>query len=421
MTFDRTLPPALAIAGALLWSPLAVASDLPPLRSQDPPAFAADLLVSLDAEARASLSVHVSIAYRELQWIRLSEASAAARYGARVEIAVVFEPTRGGGLKGDLWERRLVVPSFSLTRSGRAAVVERRAFQVPPGPYRCRVTIRDLGAGTQSVAEQRVNVPDYSKVPVGFADLELGVADSSGFRAVPSRLFGLDVRNLAARVLLLDRRPGSWPRRYRFRCRITNDTGEEVVNGPVEVTMSRSAEPMIVRPPSSDLFLGNYVFEIELADGSSRWRADRSFEVEESGSPRGRDFERMLEPLAFIARPEEIDHLRSLPVERQEEGWQAFWRPRDPTPDTPRNEALVEFIRRVRHAERTFQGFGPGWRSDMGRIYIKFGPPDQVESRPASSTSPNLEIWYYGNPYRRFVFGDREGFGRFVLLDPALE
>ena len=119
---------------------------------------------------------------------------------------------------------------------------------------------------------------------------------------------------------------------------------------------------------------------------------------------------------AAIASDEEMQALRGLPLEQQTLAWERFWRRRDPTPDTPRNEALIEFIRRVRHAERHFQGYGPGWRSDMGRIYIKFGPPDQIENRPATVQSPQIEIWYYSQPYRRIVFADREGFGRFMLV-----
>ena len=82
---------------------------------------------------------------------------------------------------------------------------------------------------------------------------------------------------------------------------------------------------------------------------------------------------------------------------------------------------MLEFFRRVRYAERHFQSFGPGWRSDMGRIYIKFGAPDQIETRPATSHTPLLEIWYYNRPRRQFVFADREGFGRFVLASPSFE
>ena len=57
----------------------------------------------------------------------------------------------------------------------------------------------------------------------------------------------------------------------------------------------------------------------------------------------------------------------------------------------------------------------------MGRIYIRYGPADQIESRAATSDSPQLEIWYYHNPFRRFVFGDREGFGRYTLISPIGE
>ena len=102
-------------------------------------------------------------------------------------------------------------------------------------------------------------------------------------------------------------------------------------------------------------------------------------------------------------------------------GWEAFWKRRDTTPDTPRNEALLEFMRRVRYAAEHFQHYGPGWRSDMGRIYIKFGPPDQSETRPATSQSPQIEVWFYNQPYRQFVFADRDGFGRFVLMSPGAE
>ena len=129
----------------------------------------------------------------------------------------------------------------------------------------------------------------------------------------------------------------------------------------------------------------------------------------------------MLEPLSYIADASEIDHLRHLGPAEQAQGWEEFWRRRDPTPDTPRNEAMITFFQRVRYSERHFQSFGPGWRSDMGRIYIKYGPPDQTESQPSTAASAPLEIWYYNRPYRRFVFEDREGFGRYVLVGPMFE
>jgi GWxTD domain-containing protein len=409
--------PLLVLFGALFQATPAGATDLPPLRPETPPYFNADVAVSLDSTGQTALAVTVTVPYSELQWIKVG-----AGFAAGAEFVVVFEPRDAGRQYGDAWERRLVVPDFDQTNSATRVITERRRFRVKPGQYRVRVVLHDLNASTESVARQQISVRDFSKDPVGFADLEIGVVDSlSGFAQVPTRRFGLNVEHLAARVVLFDRRPGSWPREYPFRYRIEDEVGAEVITGVANVTLSHSAEPVIVRPSRSDLFLGSYVFELEFVDGRSRWIVDRSFEVEESGPPRGKEFQRMLEPLSYIAEPKEIEHLRALPESEQAQGWEAFWRRRDPTPETSTNEYQLEFFRRVRYAEKHFQGFGPGWRSDMGRIYIRHGAPDQTESRPPSATTPQLEIWYYNSPYRRYVFVDREGFGRFVLLSPALE
>jgi GWxTD domain-containing protein len=405
----------IGVFGAFLTSALAAASDLPPLRSEQPPYFSADLGIALDSLGRAAVSATVTLPYTELQWVRLDRG-----YGSAAEFTLVFQPRRGPRLYGDVWQRRLAVPGFPATRSPNTSIVEKRSFAVPPGDYEVRVSVRDLQGEMQATARQPIKIPDYSKVRVGFADLELGVVDSvsGAFAGVATRRYGLNVGQFAARVVLFDRRPGDWPRRYPFRWRLRDGDGVELATGVHEAVVAHSAEPVVVRPSRSDLFLGNYVFEVELEDGRSRWRADRSFEVEESGPPRGREFDRMLEPLSYVATAEEIDALKAVPVERQDEAWEEFWKKRDPTPETVRNEAMLEFFRRVRYADTHFQGFGAGWRSDMGRVYIRYGPPDHVETRPASASNVQTEIWYYNQPYRRFVFADREGFGRYVLVSP---
>jgi GWxTD domain-containing protein len=406
------------VALLLIVATAVYADDLPPMRSEAPPLFSADLAISLDAQGKPAVSTAVNIPFHQIQWVI---AAPGDRRVAHVEISVAFHGKKSR-MFGDLWERTVAVPTYAASRSPNTAITEHRTFDLPPGHYEARVMVRDLNGGQRSVATQSLEIPDYSKIPVGLSDLELGIADSSGaFTAVPARTFGMDVERLAVRLALFDRRGGSWPRHYDLHYRILDEYGTEVSTGRQNVELQHSADPILVRPDRTDLFVGRYSVVIELVEGSSKWRVDRSFEVEESGPPRGRDFVQMLEPLSYIAAPEEISALKALKPDDQARGWEEFWRRRDPTPETPRNEALIEFIRRVRHAERSFQGFGPGWRSDMGRIYIKYGPPGQTESRPSSNTSPQLEIWYYTNPAREFVFADREGFGRYVLVSPTSE
>jgi GWxTD domain-containing protein len=417
----RLLPVSLAAALSASFPAPLPALDLPPLRSEGAPYFTADLAIALDRGQQPGVSVSLTLPYTALEWLRFMS-SGTERFGAGVEFSIIFEGKGDIGQKGDVWERRFVVATLGETRAAGAVVSDKRTFALPPGRYQVRIMATDLNSKARSRVEQRMDVPDYTKMPVGFSDLELGVVDSTGgFRPIPTRQFGLESGRIGARASLFDRRPGDWPRSYSFVYRIRGEVGDVIVSGNQDVTMAASGDSVVLRPAMTDLFLGSYVFEVELAEGKSHWRVERTFEVEESGPPRGREFVRMLEPLAYIVTAQEIDWLRSLPPEQQAQGWEEVWRRRDPTPETPKNEMQLEFFRRVRYAERHFQGFGPGWRSDMGRIYIKFGPPDQIETRPASLTSPQLEIWYYNQPYRRLVFGDREGFGRYTLLNPSVE
>ena len=87
-----------------------------------------------------------------------------------------------------------------------------------------------------------------------------------------------------------------------------------------------------------------------------------------------------------------------------------FWDRRDPDPDTQENEYKDEFCERVAYADEHFSSGKPGRMTDRGRIYIKYGKPDGIESHPAggqyerpayegggsTSTYP-FEKWFYRN------------------------
>ncbi len=408
---------ALACAAAAMLPPLRAFAELPTLRAETPPIFSADLSVIRDGEGRPSLVVSVSVPYTELQWVRTERG-----YAAAAEVTIALDSRRGGRGYGSSRPRHVLLPGYASTRSPNAVLQVRDTLRAPPGRYSLRVGLHDLQADQASSASEPVTIEDWSRVPVGFSDLELGTADSTGrFTPRAERRFGREVERLAGRAVLFDRRPGSWPRRYELVLRLKDESGAVLLSDERTVTAAATGEPLLLAPSRTDLFVGGYSLEAELVEGRSHWRVSRSFEVEESGPPRGADFERMLEPLAYIADDAEVEALRRLPASARDSGWEEFWSRRDPTPETPRNEALLDFVRRVRYAERHFQGFGAGWRSDMGKAYIRYGPPDQIETRPATVQSPQIEIWYYQQPYRRLVFVDREGFGRFVWVPSGLE
>jgi len=72
--------------------------------------------------------------------------------------------------------------------------------------------------------------------------------------------------------------------------------------------------------------------------------------------------------------------------EEREKFVETFWYRRDPTPDTVENEFRDEYYQRVMYANERFAAGIPGWKTDRGRIYILYGPPDEIESHPSGGT-----------------------------------
>ena len=92
------------------------------------------------------------------------------------------------------------------------------------------------------------------------------------------------------------------------------------------------------------------------------------------------------EEVPYIISDEERSAFLQLQTnEEREQFIEAFWQRRDPTPDTVENEFKEEHYRRIAYTNERFSSGIPGWRTDRGRIYIMWGPPDSIESHSQGS------------------------------------
>lgn len=99
------------------------------------------------------------------------------------------------------------------------------------------------------------------------------------------------------------------------------------------------------------------------------------------------------EDVLYIIADEEEAVWRGLATEGEREKFiKQFWLRRDPTPNTYENEYKAEHYRRIAFANEKYAFGGAGWKTDRGRIYIRFGPPDRIELR---STDGPGENWHY--------------------------
>lgn len=138
------------------------------------------------------------------------------------------------------------------------------------------------------------------------------------------------------------------------------------------------------------------------------------------------------EEVVYIITPAEKEVFLKLETDKQRDLFiQEFWRHRDPTPGTLKNEFKDEHYRRIEYVN-TKKMWGQtklknSWRTDRARIYITLGPPQHIEHYSSIDIYP-AEIWYYqGNPkYGQpsnfsLLFFKRHGGGEFVLYNPILD
>src|SRR5213594_5192062 len=93
------------------------------------------------------------------------------------------------------------------------------------------------------------------------------------------------------------------------------------------------------------------------------------------------------EDVAYIITDEERTAFKRLQTDEEREQFiEQFWLRRDPTPDSVENEFKEEHYRRIAYANEQFASGIPGWKTDRGRIYIMYGPPDEKESHPSGGS-----------------------------------
>jgi GWxTD domain-containing protein len=128
-----------------------------------------------------------------------------------------------------------------------------------------------------------------------------------------------------------------------------------------------------------------------------------------------------IKQLRYVATNSQITYINEAKNnEDKMKKFKEFWDLLDPTPNTQRNEAFDDYYSRIAYANEKFKSYAQGWQTDMGMVYVIFGPPNQVDRRQDSYNPLRYyEKWSYLNN-REFVFVDQNGFGDYRLTNSSM-
>src|SRR6202020_453578 len=128
------------------------------------------------------------------------------------------------------------------------------------------------------------------------------------------------------------------------------------------------------------------------------------------------------EEVVYIISDEERKSFKTLATDEEREQFvEGFWLRRQPAPEQEENEYREEHYRRIAYANDRFASGIPGWKTDRGRIYIEYGPPDEIDSLPSGGTYERRYEEGGGStstyPFEQWRYRYIEGIGTNIILE----
>ena len=130
----------------------------------------------------------------------------------------------------------------------------------------------------------------------------------------------------------------------------------------------------------------------------------------------------LTEDVIYIITPEERNAFLQLQTnEEREQFIEQFWLRRSSNPDLPDNDFKEEHYRRIAYANEHYASGIPGWKTDRGRMYIMWGPPDEIDSHPTGGTYDRPMEEGGGStstyPWETWRWRYLEGIGENIILE----
>lgn len=383
----------------------------------------------VEGESEGRVDLYVAVPYAPLEF-RRADGTFQARYRLRLSLE-----GDQGMLLDTTWTREVSTVDVDRTNGVNPAFdFYQQRIGLPPGSYTARFELFDYGTNLSVDGLRNIMVIPFSRYRFSISGLMLvGRVRAVGDRHSIIPLLSDNVSTNEEGYFLFFE---TYNRRdfdsVDYLALYRNEAGEEVWRETFRRDLVDNAEGTgrlqeWLRLPNEGFPRGEYTVDVIASridredDTLALARRKVSITGPADGVPLSEEeMRRHVERLRYVASQGEIDLVReAVTFEEMRERYGEFWKARDPTPGTARNEAMEEYFRRVDHADETFRSYAEGWLTDMGRIYIVFGPPDRTDRDPFGSDGKPRVTWIYNRRGGSVTFVDQTGFDDFRLVTPV--
>ena len=385
--------------------------------------------------------VYTLIDARQLQFV-----PEAGKYVSQIDFVLSLQDSAGNPVMRELWTRNVSVKNIRELKQNGALVRDVVGLDIAPGPYTITLDAEDIYGDRAGTCEGHVRVRGFEGPALVVSDIvfasELEKAEESGrfvrngWRVVPNttRFFRVgkpiqiyfEIYNFK---VMADNPQDSFVLGYSLR-----DTAGMAVKSYPAKRLLKPGESVVKTDvlETEDLPGGAYALQVELFDRGTREHMRHARKVflisEEVENPQLTEAEqeqlRHYQSIHHIASEKDLTMYKSLASQNAKMKFlQTFWKKLDPTPTTPLNERLRDHLMRMKYSDDTFtaQPGNLGSDTDKGRIYVKYGPPNERDYTTSAAVGKAIDTWIYEKSGRYiFVFFDRRGTGVYELVHSTM-
>ncbi len=390
-----------------------------------PKLFLDALNFSSDRPGESRLDVYIEVPYEALHFAKDNNI-----FSTSYDVTVDVNDSTDKLVVEKFWTEKIETQDYDESISPHAGRLSQRSFTLPPGKYVVKAQVADHET-KKTVRDMRtVSVHDFSRMPFSMSDMMLvnRIDTVDGKKIVSPNIAG-NVADLTAGFFVffeLYNRVGVDSARAFLHVR--NTKGDVLQSDTILERVEIERKSVFVKVKNDKLVAGDYVLDASMvplhpkqeSSGTDvQASASRSFMIHWRGLPISIvDLDLAIDQLQYMTEKDKIDEMKDSPPEKKRDLFREFWKRRDPTPTTERNELMEEYYARVVYANKHFSHYLDGWKTDMGMVYIIFGAPSNVERHPFDIDAKPYEIWTYYEQNREFNFVDATGFGDYRLQNP---
>jgi GWxTD domain-containing protein len=197
-----------------------------------------------------------------------------------------------------------------------------------------------------------------------------------------------------------------------------------VVNLSKYPTGSYTLTLSLIDPATNQAFVSKkkfFLYNPSVIDSTFSGKIDQGFLASEFANFSAEECDKLCLQSKYISSQKEIDLYKGLDsLKAKREFLYSFWKGRDPSPGTQKNEFFEEYKRRIDYVEENFTTARKnGYLTDRGRVVLLYGIPDQRDYFSSDANMKPYETWFYNQIESGvyFYFGDLRGFGDYELLN----